>query len=127
MDRLPARGRLLQNAFAERGETAGIVPRKGGKREPPGAVALGGSCQLVGRAGSLWIERLPDPYTLQTLVSFARAELTALPGRCCSERLMNKQLATTATCGIRARSDLVRVPFGPTIVTLFGIAHSRRV
>jgi hypothetical protein len=39
------------------------IPRgkrgKRGKREPPGAVALGGSCQLAGRAGSLRIERLP--------------------------------------------------------------------
>jgi hypothetical protein len=40
---------------------------------------------------------------------------------------MNKQLATTATRGIRARSDLVRIPFGPPIVTLFGIAHARGV
>ena len=67
MDRLPAHGRLLQNVFAEREETAGIVASKGGKREPPGAVALGGSCQLAGRAGSLRIERLREvlPYRVQ--------------------------------------------------------------
>jgi hypothetical protein len=76
MDRAPAHGRLLQNAFAEREETAGIVASKGGKREAPGAVALGGSCQLVGLVDLLRIKRLRDRDTPRTLFSFARAELT---------------------------------------------------
>ena len=37
-----------------------IARGKGDKREPPRAVALGGSCQLAGRAGSLRIERLRE-------------------------------------------------------------------
>jgi hypothetical protein len=60
MDRLPAHRRPLQNVLGERGETAGIAARKGGKREPPGAVALGGSCQLAGQVDLLQIKRLPE-------------------------------------------------------------------
>jgi hypothetical protein len=48
MHRLPAHERPLQNVLAERAETAGIVARKGGKREPPGVLALGDLCQLAG-------------------------------------------------------------------------------
>src|SRR5450755_2827328 len=70
--------RPLQNVLTERGETARMEARNGGKREPPGAVALGGCCQLAGLVDSLRIKRLPDRDTPRTLFSFARAELTAL-------------------------------------------------
>jgi hypothetical protein len=44
----------------QRRRSSVIARGKGDKREPPGAPALGGSCQLAGRVGSLRIERLRE-------------------------------------------------------------------